>query len=161
METVNWWRRFRSWFLTLRAASHRHFGNLYSDEESYENAIEDLTRALQLNANNAEAHAMRGTLYWRELNDPHRAIRDLSRALDLDGTCWDALLNRGLARQEAGDLASALADLEHYINRAPPGSMKTSVERLYNESATLQSDGQQQTPRDQHISGGVFHFGGE
>ena len=152
METVSWWRRFRSWFLTLRAASHRHFGNLYGDRASYMSAIKDLTRALQLNANNAEAHAMRGTIYWRELSDPDRAIRDLSRALELDRTRWDALLNRGLARQEAGDLAGALADLEQYIGFAPSGSLKTSAARIRDELATLQPDDQPRTPADQYTS---------
>jgi len=92
---------------------------------------------------------MRGTIYWRELSDPDRAIRDLSRALELDGMRWDALLNRGLALQEAGDLAGALADLEQYISFAPSGSLRTSAERIRNELATVQLDDDPRTPRDQ------------
>ncbi|MGQ9668238.1 MAG: tetratricopeptide repeat protein, partial [Anaerolineae bacterium] len=73
---ADWWRRLYSWFLTLRAAGHRHFGNLYADRESFEKAILDLSRAIELNAGNAGALLMRGNIYLRELNAPYRAVQD-------------------------------------------------------------------------------------
>ena len=60
MRFDDWWRRLRSRFLTLRAASHRHFGNQYGDKESYLNAIGDLTHALHLNARNIDALLIAG-----------------------------------------------------------------------------------------------------
>jgi regulator of sirC expression with transglutaminase-like and TPR domain len=141
MRLNDWWRRLRSRFLTLRAASHRHFGNQYGDKESYWNAIGDLTHALQLHTGNVEALVMRGTIYWRELDHADRAVRDLTEAIERDPARWDALFNRALARQQVGDLAGAVIDLQRYVNEAPSSSWTSAAERLLGElSALLQSD---------------------
>jgi tetratricopeptide (TPR) repeat protein len=124
------WRRAVAWWLTLRAASYRHFGNLYGDRDAYDSAIGDLTYAIHLDPGRVEAYVMRGTLYWRELNEPARAVRDFDLALRLDATRWDALLNRGLAYQVAGDWERALADLRRYVTDAPGGSWKITAENL-------------------------------
>jgi regulator of sirC expression with transglutaminase-like and TPR domain len=130
VQGMVWWQNLRSWYLTLRAASHRHFGNLYADLDSYQKAIWDLTLAIQLNADNVDALVMRGTLYWRELDDPVRAVRDFDRALELDSRRWDALLNRGFAHQSAGDVALALTDLDRYARDGPDGAWKETAEAL-------------------------------
>ena len=146
MKISQWWRRLRSRFLTLRAAAHRHFGNQYGDKESYMNAISDLTRALHLHAENVEALVMRGTIYWRELAKPDRAERDLTEAWKLDPACWEALFNRALARQQAGDLAGAVSDLGHYLDEAPPSSWKITAEHLHRELSTLPEDDESRPP---------------
>jgi len=132
--------RLWSRWLTLRAAGHRHFGNLYGDRESYENAIADLTYAIRHDPANAEAYAMRGTLYWREFNQLERAIRDLSEALELSPRRWDALLSRGLAHQAAGEIEPALADLRRYAAGAPAGVSRDAAERLCLELEGLRAE---------------------
>jgi len=134
------WGRIASWWLTLRAASHRHFGNAYADRDSYENAIADLTYAIQLNPDKAEAYVMRGTLYWRELNDPQRAVRDLDRALELAPTYWEALLNRGFAHQAAGEWELALSDLRRYAADAPVSSWTSTAEYVCRQLEQLLSE---------------------
>jgi tetratricopeptide (TPR) repeat protein len=141
MRFDEWWRRLRSRFLTLRAASHRHFGNQYGDKASYWHAIGDLTQAVQLHAGNVEALVMRGVIYWRELNQPDRAIRDLNEALEQEPAHWDALFNRAMARHLAGDLAGAVDDLQRYVQAAPSGAWRPAAERLIANLTTLsQSD---------------------
>lgn len=127
---AGWWRRLYSWFLTLRAAGHRHFGNLYADRESFEKAILDLSRAVELNAGNVSAFLMRGTIYWRELNAPNRAVQDLTRVLQLVPGHPEALFQRGCARINAGDAAGALQDLEDYLRQSPSGSWSEHARRL-------------------------------
>lgn len=136
-EFSTWWQRLRSRFFTLRAASYRHFGHLYGDRDSYLRAVEDLTRAISLDAGNSEALFMRGTLYWRDLGNTERAIRDLTAAWSSDETRWEALLNRGLARHEAGHTAGALDDLARYVELAPDGSLKGTARRLLDDLAGL------------------------
>lgn len=126
-------KRLLSWWLTLVAAGHRHFGNLYADRQSYESAIATLTRAIDCNPKNVAAYVMRGTLYWRELNQTDRAIRDLDQALALDARRWEALLNRGFAYQAAGDLQRSWEDLRRYAQGAPAGPWKVTAERLCQE----------------------------
>jgi tetratricopeptide (TPR) repeat protein len=140
MQINKWWQRLRSRFLTLRAAAHRHFGNQYGDKASYMSAISDLTHALHLDDENVDALLMRGTVYWRELAEADRAIRDLSRAWQLDPARWEALFNRALARHQAGDVAGAVDDLEQYLNGAPPSSWTVTAERLQKELTALSDE---------------------
>jgi len=137
MKINAWWRRMRSRYLTLRAAAHRHFGNQYGDKESYMNAISDLTHALHLYGANVDALVMRGTIYWRELAQPDRAVRDLSEAWKLAPARWEALFNRALARQQAGDLSGAVDDLQQYLRGAPSSSWKVTAERLHKQLTAL------------------------
>lgn len=82
-------------------------------------AIEDFTRAIALDANDADAYAARGRA-WTRARQPAKGVEDLSRALAIAGqngadggtvTTWRA--DRGLARVEAGDVPGALGDLRH------------------------------------------------
>ena len=146
MGINDWWRRLRSRFLTLRAAAHLHYGNQYGDRESYQRAIGDLSHALLLHAENVNALVMRGTIYWRELAQADRAVRDLSEALRLAPAHWDALFNRALARHLAGDVAGALDDLQRYIDDAPSGRWKAAAERLRDDLASLPAGGESNTP---------------
>lgn len=143
MKHANVWRRLASWWLTLRAASYRHFGNLYGDRDAYANAIGDLTYAIHLNPGQVDAYVMRGTLYWREMREPARAIRDFDQALALDATRWEALLNRGLAYQVAGDWEKSLADLRRYISAAPGSSWTQTAESLCRQLEHLLAEQQQ------------------
>jgi regulator of sirC expression with transglutaminase-like and TPR domain len=140
---VGWWRRLWSWFLTLRAAGYRHFGDLYADRESFEKAVFDLTRAIELDAGNAGALLMRGTIYWRELNIPERAVQDLTRVLQLIPGHAEALFQRGCARINAGDAAGARQDLEEYLRRFPAGGWSEHARRLREmlDEVPLQEDG--------------------
>jgi len=81
-------------------------------------AIEDFTRAIALDANDAEAYAARGRA-WLGARQPARALPDFEAALaraaaagaeQATVTTWRA--DRGAARLEAGDPKGALADLE-------------------------------------------------
>ncbi len=135
-----WLHRLYSWFLTLRAAGHRHFGDLYADRESFEKAVHDLTRAIELNAGNAGALLMRGTIYWRELNAPDRAVQDLTQVLQLVPGHAEALFQRGCARINAGDTAGARQDLADYLRRFPAGGWSGHARRLYEMLGEARSD---------------------
>jgi len=129
-EEAGLWGRLRSWFLTWRAASHRHFGDLYADRESFERAIADLTLAIACDRRNVRAYVMRGALYWRELHQPERAIRDLDQALALHPEHAEAIFQRGCARLNAGDPRVALADLDHFLYMEDAGHWADMACRL-------------------------------
>lgn len=96
------------------AAAWRQRGYSAGNPEA---AIADFTRAIELDGNDADAHAARG-LAWIQANKPANGIPDFDRALaigDAGGvdaatlTRWRA--DRALARVVSGDHAGALEDL--------------------------------------------------
>jgi tetratricopeptide (TPR) repeat protein len=98
------------------AAAYRQRGYSASDPSL---AIADFTRAIELDANDADAYAARGRA-WVKARQPAKGIADLDRALELGGrngiaapttTAWRA--DRGVARLDAGETAKAVDDLRH------------------------------------------------
>ena len=82
-------------------------------------AIADFTKAIELDAADADAYAARGRA-WIRARQPAKGADDLTRAIDLATrsntdaatlTTWRA--DRGQARAEAGNAGAALDDLRH------------------------------------------------
>ena len=109
------WDWVLSRFYRRLADAHRHYGNLYGDRREHQSAVENYTRAVIRDPAYCEAYYSRGVLYWRELGDAGRAVRDLSRALELDSSRAEAYLNRALAFKLQGEPDRAIADLEQYL----------------------------------------------
>jgi len=112
--TPMWKALWARWHF-VRATFHRHWGNLGSGRLAYERAVDQFTRAIQIDPQFVEAYFQRGILYWREIQNYHRAIRDLTRVLELDAERTDVLFNRALAYQSRGDYAQAIADYERFL----------------------------------------------
>ena len=70
--------------------------------ERYDEAVDDLTRALDLDPRRSDALVFRGAA-WRHLNQMGLAQDDIDRAFALDPENADALLERGILRQRRGD----------------------------------------------------------
>ena len=96
------------------AAAYRQRGYAHVDADK---SIPDFTRAIELDAADADAYAARGRA-WVKARQPAKGITDLSRALELGGqggvaaatiTAWRA--DRGIARVDAGDAKGAIDDL--------------------------------------------------
>jgi tetratricopeptide (TPR) repeat protein len=97
------------------ADAHRHFGNLYGNQQEHWAAIENYTRAVTLDPAYTQAYYSRGLLYWREIGNYYRAIEDLTRVLKLDPSWSLAYFNRGLAYRMRHEPQKALADFERYL----------------------------------------------
>ncbi len=112
-------RRAWSWiwsrFYRRLADAHRHFGNLYSSRLEYLAAIEGYTRAIVLDPSYADVYYSRGVLYWRELGQHDRAIRDLTQVLELAPSQAEAYFNRAFAYKLQGEHDKAIADFERYL----------------------------------------------
>jgi tetratricopeptide (TPR) repeat protein len=96
------------------AAAYRQRGYAHVDADK---SIPDFTRAIELDANDADAYAARGRA-WVAARQPAKGVSDLTRALELGGRhgvapttimAWRA--DRGVARVEAGDAKGAVDDL--------------------------------------------------
>ena len=97
------------------ADAHRHFGNLYGNQQEHWAAVEHYTRAIILDPNYVQAHFSRGVLYWREISNYYRAVQDLTRVLELDPSWTEAYFNRALAHRMRREIDSAMADFECYL----------------------------------------------
>lgn len=84
----------------------------------YNEALQDLDRAVTLDGSLAEAWVFRAAAL-RHLDRPEEAMRDAERALALEADNPEALLERGILRQLQGDAAGARMDWQHTIRVAP------------------------------------------
>jgi len=132
------WNWAFSRFFRRLADAHRHFGNLYGNQDEHWAAIENYTRAIALDEGYAQAYFSRGVLYWREIGNYHRAVQDLDRVLDLEPTWAAAYLNRGLAHKLREEPEQAIADLERYLAE---GREEFWLEAARRQLAELREDG--------------------
>ncbi len=127
---IQWLRKVLARFYHLRGATHRHLGNTGgSDLAEHQLAVNDFSRAIELDPDYAEAYFSRGVLYWRELRNAYRAIRDMTRVLELAPQWTEALFNRAMAYQIRGDHDQAIADLEQYLVEGSNPYWRNSAER--------------------------------
>ncbi len=128
--------RLRARWHYVLGVFHRSRGNDTLSRAAYEDAIAELTHAIELDPDLAQAHNARGVIYWRELNDYPRAIRDFSRALELNPRIANAYLNRGLSRVfgHIGTAEESIADFERFLALSKDGywriEARNQIERL-------------------------------
>jgi len=91
--------------------------------------VDDYSQALKLHAVYIPALYSRGGLYWRELANYYRAVKDLTRVIELAPHWHEAWFNRALAHPLRGEIPDAIADYERYLTLPgkikPPGGLQT------------------------------------
>lgn len=100
----------------------------------YQVAREDFQTVIKIGPANADDYYKLGLTYWL-LEEPQEATQYLNQALNLDPLNPEAYQVRGFIRYQAGELAGALADLEHYLDlsyQADPNTLEL-VEQIKNE----------------------------
>ncbi len=132
MSGPNLFTRMRAGAYYWRGRMHRHWGNLSGDRREYQAAVDDFSKALNLHPAHVAACYSRGILYWRELQNYYRAVKDLTRVIELAPHWHEAWFNRAMAHQLRNELSEATADYEYYL--ALPGPLK------YGTSAQIQLD---------------------
>jgi len=85
-----------------------------TEKGDYQGAIADLTQAIQLSPNNAEAYYLRANAYY-QLENYQGAIADFNQAIKLNPDFAIAYYNRGLARRNLGNYQGAIADFTQAI----------------------------------------------
>jgi tetratricopeptide (TPR) repeat protein len=97
---------------------HRQRSRAYLKTREWAKARDEADLAIQLHADDAEAHTLRGTAryYLREYTT---ARHDLNRALKLDRTQVDAYHYRGHVHEELRQFREAVADFAAALERQP------------------------------------------
>ena len=102
----------------VTAAEYNDRGVTYDQLGLYEEAFEDLNRALELDPFDALAYTNRGNLY-RHMGQYEEALADLDKAVELDPQDSSTRTNRGIVFSEIGRFDEALADLQQAIDLEP------------------------------------------
>lgn len=83
--------------------------------KNYQAAIEDYTRLLQLNPNEAKAYLGRSDA-WISLGNYHEAIKDCTQFLKLRPDCVEGYIARAGQFKDMGNLQRAIDDCSHAIS---------------------------------------------
>ncbi|MEG5042051.1 MULTISPECIES: tetratricopeptide repeat protein [unclassified Microcoleus] len=126
------------------AAGEKAEDFLIQGEEKYrkgdrQGAIEDLSKAIGLNPNYAEAYYNRGILRYVS-GDKQGAIADFNEVLRINPNLFQAYVNRGNARDDSGDSQGAIADYNEALRINPSDS-----KAYYNRGVTRSRLGDNQS----------------
>ena len=100
------------------AAAYARRGAAFAGRRNFEHAIEDFTRACELNPGEPEFAFERGMAYWQN-QQPIPAMKDFDQALTLNSDYLPARMSRAQLRLETKDRAGATADLDAADQIAP------------------------------------------
>jgi tetratricopeptide (TPR) repeat protein len=126
---------FREWdedHLEDDPAYHLDEGARLFAEQEYESAIESLTRAIELDAELAEAYSLRGVVY-ESMGDYESAIADYEQAMELDPGEGNYVGQLALLYWTQGDLEMALDFADQSIELDPEN------ETFYNNRALIRA----------------------
>ncbi|WP_044034478.1 tetratricopeptide repeat protein, partial [Microcystis aeruginosa] len=75
--------------------AYNNRGNLYYNQQKYDLALSDYSKAIELNPNFAEAYNNRGVLYSYQ-QKYELALADFNKAIEINPNSADAYYNRGI-----------------------------------------------------------------
>jgi tetratricopeptide (TPR) repeat protein/predicted aspartyl protease len=111
-------------------------GAALSGRGDFAQAIEDFTKAIEIDANEPEYFYQRGMTSWRN-RQIEPAAADLDQALKLDPNYLPALMARAELRMAKRDLSGATSDLDSADRIAPKqADVRYSMAHLYNEAGS-------------------------
>lgn len=93
-------------------------GYKYLEDENYDLAIAEYTKAIDLDPTLASLYYNRGVAYGHKSNYD-LAIADYSKSIELDPEYVDAFINRGIAYSSTGDYDQAFHDFNKAIELNP------------------------------------------
>ena len=102
----------------VRASYHFERGRAWAAQKRYGKAVADLSKAIDLDPDNAAAHYVRGVV-WDDMGEYDKAIADYTRVIAFNPAFAIAYHNRGVAWARKGDHDKAIADYTRAIERAP------------------------------------------
>jgi tetratricopeptide (TPR) repeat protein len=104
-----------------RGAAHRWRGQARHFQGLYPQALEDLTKAIELDRNDAKAYDNRGVVLSR-MGRYDEAISDYTKAIELDPKAGRIYVSRGVARRAKGLIDEAMTDFTKAIALDPADS---------------------------------------
>lgn len=111
------------WCLERDSTSERTFlglAQLNLEKQDTTQALNYLSRAIELNKNNAQAYLMRCEIYFSsDKGDMSKALADIDEAIKLEPTNAGLYINRSYMRYRLNDIRGTMADLDYAIKLDP------------------------------------------
>jgi tetratricopeptide (TPR) repeat protein len=114
-EGFAWVHREESLYTEPTPSALKEQGNRAFENEEYEVAIGDFSRAIDKDSNDAETYNMRGRAYT-SLNKYEEALEDFDKAIILKSDYTEAFFHRGIANRSLSQYNEALTDFDEAIN---------------------------------------------
>ncbi len=108
---------------TQQATKHVEHGDVYFDEGSYDEAINEYTAAIELDPEMSMAYWGRGRAYHFGKGIYWRAVDDYSKSIELDAKYTKAHYYRGLANVAIEEYDRAISDFSRTVELEPGLSM--------------------------------------
>lgn len=109
----------------LTVWDYRNRGYRAYNEGDYHKAVEEYTRAIELDGNNANDYFFRADAYG-ELGEHRNAIVDYTRAIALDPKDATTYNNRGFTYHDLGEYTKAIEDFTKFIELNPKNEVAYS-----------------------------------
>jgi protein O-mannosyl-transferase len=119
-----WKNSFTLWTYAIEtepgkaSVAYKNRGVYYYERGEFDRAIEDYTKAIDLDPSYIHAYNNRGLAFCR-IGRLDRAFADFNKALAINPTHFEALVNRGLAFDQAGQPEKAIEDYDAAIALSP------------------------------------------
>jgi len=117
---------------------------MYSEKKEYKKAIDDFTKAIGLDPNDADNYALRGMVY-ATTGEYDKAIADYDKAIKLDPKCKNAYLGKGAIYSVKGEHDKSFANYKKLSQLAPTDSTFT----FFLENARKANEEQQRERREE------------
>ncbi|MGR3279157.1 tetratricopeptide repeat-containing S1 family peptidase [Acaryochloris marina NIES-2412] len=104
--------------LSERAAFYTNRGVTFKDMKEYPKALSDLSKAIEINPNDALAYTNRGATF-NDMKEYPKALDDLSKAIEINPNLADAYINRGNAFNATKEYSKALNAYNKAIEVSP------------------------------------------
>ena len=127
------------------AAAYHNLGNVYADIEKYDLAIQNYSKAIELDSDDAITYYGLGSVY-AEIGDYGLAIQNYSKAIDLDPDDPDFYFKRGIAWLCLSEWENAKSDLTNAINKGV--DIKSDFNEEYGSIAEFEQHYDVELPED-------------
>jgi tetratricopeptide (TPR) repeat protein len=136
---------------SVDAVLYRTRGLIYTELGKHTRALEDYTRALELQAD-AATHAVRGWAYLLVHDAPRLALRDFEAALQLDPKLGEAHCGRGLAFVQLGQWSKGVADANRALTLGPSSPrLNYNAARIFAQAAGQVETAQRRSYQDRSV----------
>ena len=114
------------------AQEHLNKGNAYCDQGEFDEAIQEFTKAIELDPEYALAYNNRGVAY-DEKGEYDKAIADCNKAIELNPELDEPYFGRGLGYMELGQKEKAISDFEKSIELSENPALIQAAQEILDE----------------------------
>lgn len=137
VATIDSERAIKAYLLAIKlnpehAKAYYNLGNIYLEQDRYNEAIEAYNQAIKINPGFLEVHINRGLAYLGK-RDLVRAMGEYNQAIQLNPSFALALYNRGLIYYSTGDRDNAIQDFNRAFSLSKDLALQQKVEQKLQE----------------------------